>query len=216
MLDLVSSVTEIDWSDVEEVERRSHQVLHTLASHDEVLRTTLSTVADRPELMDLCEHYDILDKIVLFDDPDRGVRIRLHVFLPGYFDRPHNHRWSYASLILKGSYRHYLYGTDENVDESIDARTLKPVMVRRESVGSLYTLHHSMVHAVVAEPYTMSLVIRGPAVKERFIVMDRKTGKSWWQFGAKNESRAITQGKRMTRERFAKISEIIAAGDVFN
>ena len=35
-----------------------------------------------------------------------------------------------------------------------------------------------------AEPHTVSLIIRGPAVKDRFLVMDRKTGQSWWQYGA--------------------------------
>jgi hypothetical protein len=214
MNDLMSSVAEIDWADVEEVESRSKQVLHALAARDDVLRATLSSVAARPELMDLCEHYDILDKIVLFDDPDRGVRIRLHVFLPGYFDRPHNHRWSYTSLILKGSYRHYLYGTDEDLDVTVDARTLAPLMVRQETVGSLYTLHHSMVHAVVAEPYTVSLIVRGPAVKDRFIVMDRTTGESWWQFGAKSEPKAEAEAKRMTPDRLAMISARITSDGV--
>src|SRR5205823_774714 len=65
--------------------------------------------------------------------------------------------------------------------------SLDAVMVRQETAGSAYALHHSMVHAVVAEPHTVSLVIRGPAVKDRFLVMDRKTGQSWWQYGAAQE-----------------------------
>src|SRR5699024_9604370 len=115
-----------------------------------------------------------------------GFRVRLHVFLPGYFDRPHNHRWSYASTILHGDYRHYLFGNVE-LNELTTLRNLDAVMVRQEQVGSAYALHHSTVHAVVAEPYTVSLVVRGPAVKDRFLVMDRKTGESWWQYGAKQE-----------------------------
>jgi hypothetical protein len=115
--------------------------------------------------------YDFLDKLVLWDDPT-GFRVRLRVFLPGYFDRPRNHRWSYASRVLMGQYRHILFG-DVDLDEHVDPAALTPVMVCWEQAGSSYVLHDSMVHAVVAEAYTVSLVIRGPAVKDRFLVMDR-------------------------------------------
>ena len=38
-----------------------------------------------------------------------------------------------------------------------------------------------LVHAVVAEPYTIdTLLVRGPAVKDRFLVMGRHTGETWW------------------------------------
>jgi hypothetical protein len=60
---------------------------------------------------------------------------------------------------------------------------LEAVMVREEPVGQMYAPSPLDVHAVVAEPYTVSLVIRGPAVMDRFLIMDRKTGKSWWQYG---------------------------------
>jgi len=45
-----------------------------------------------------------------------------------------------------------------------------------------------MVHAVVAEPFTVSLVVRGPAVKNRFLVMDRKTGEELVAVRAAQES----------------------------
>jgi hypothetical protein len=58
-----------------------------------------------------------------------------------------------------------------------------------------------MVHAVVAKPYTVSLVIRGPAVKARFLVMDRQTGASWWQYGGTQELNHEAAEKRMSVER---------------
>jgi hypothetical protein len=166
-----------------------------------------------PELLALAEHYDILDKIVLWDDAT-GFRVRLHVFLPGYFDRPHNHRWSYASTILRGQYRHYLFGNVE-LDEDVLPRDLEAVMVRQEKVGDTYALHHSMIHAVVAEPFTVSLVVRGAAVKDRFLVMDRRTGESWWQYGAKQESAEDAEQKRMSVERFREIRSQLDEWDVF-
>jgi hypothetical protein len=88
-------------------------------------------------------------------------------------------------------------------------------MVREERVGSAYALHHSMVHAVVAEPHTVSLVVRGPAVKDRFLVMDRKTSESWWQYGAKRESAEDAAKKRMSVERFREMRGLLDEWGVF-
>jgi hypothetical protein len=192
---------EDDWGDIDAVETTTRKVLDALTDDRSVIRSILRDLPRRPELLALCEHYDILDKIVLWDDPT-GFRVRLHIFLPGYFDRPHNHRWSYASTILRGQYRHYLFGNVE-LDEHVQPRDLDAVLVRQEQVGDAYALHHSMVHAVVAEPFTVSLVVRGPAVKDRFLVMDRKTGESWWQYGAGQESAEDASKKRMSVERFS-------------
>lgn len=176
----------LDWNDIDAVEHATRKALTQLADDPDLIRAALLELPDRPELLALCEHYDILDKIVLYQD-DAGLRVRLHIFLPGYFDRPHNHRWSYASRIVRGEYRHYLFG-DLDVDAEPEPGSLAALQVRQEQVGDSYALHHTMVHAVVAEPYTVSLVIRGPAVKERFLVMDRGTGERWWQYGAEQET----------------------------
>lgn len=79
----------------------------------------------------------------------------------------------------------------------IDVAELQPRMIRRESSGDFYTLHHNMIHSVTAEPYTTSLIVRGPAVKDRFLVTDRVTGQAWWQYGAITESRDDADRKRM-------------------
>ncbi|RJO69784.1 hypothetical protein D5S18_28190 [Nocardia panacis] len=204
-LDLAAAkVCGIDWNDIDEVERASFEFFEEVAADPAIVRSRLWGLPNQPELLTLCEHYDILDKIVLFNDDDSGVRIRLHVFLPGYFDRPHNHRWSYASRILRGQYRHYLFGNAE-VDDQIDPVKLPVLQVREEPVGVGYALHHTMVHAVVAEPFTVSLVVRGPAVKDRFLVGDRATGEVWWQYGAGQESPEESFKKRMTPERFQEL-----------
>ena len=197
-----------DWDDIDAVEAAARKVLDALAGDPGVIRTVLRDIRRTPALLALSEHYDILDKIVLHDDP-AGFRVRLHVFLPGYFDRPHNHRWSYASTILRGSYRHYLFG-NVDLDEDIAPGSLDEVMVRQETAGSTYALHHSMVHAVVAEPYAVSLVVRGPAVKDRFLVMDRKTGESWWQYGAAQEPTEDAAKKRMSADHFGELSGLLA------
>ena len=210
---IIEPLRSLDWEDTDAVEAATVKALAMLTSRRRMLRDILVDLPERPDLLGLCEHYDILDKIVLHDDPS-GVRVRLHIFFPGYFDRPHNHRWSYASTILRGQYRHYLFG-DADLDETVDPASLKALMVRDEQPGSTYALHHTMVHAVVAEPYTVSLVIRGPAVKDRFLVMDRKTGQSWWQYGAGQEPAYDAEQKRMSVERLAELTNSLREWDLF-
>jgi hypothetical protein len=210
---IIEPLHSLDWEDADAVEHTCRKALTTLSEDPETIRRALLALPQRPDLLKLCEHYDILDKIVLHDD-ESGVRLRLHVFLPGYFDRPHNHRWSYASRILRGEYRHYLFG-DAELDTQIDPASLKALLVRQERVGSAYALHHTMVHAVVAEPYTVSIVLRGPAVKDRFLVMDRKTGKSWWQYGASQESADSAMQKQMSLERLTELAGWLRDWDLF-
>jgi hypothetical protein len=210
---IVEPLRSLDWEDIDAVEDACRKALTTLLDDPRVIREALLALPERLSLLRLCEHYDILDKIVLHDD-ESGVRLRLHIFLPGYFDRPHNHRWSYASTILRGQYRHHLFG-DAELDVRIDPASLKALIVRQEQVGNAYALHHTMVHAVVAEPYTVSLVIRGPAVKNRFLVMDRKTGESWWQYGANQESASSAEQKRMSVERLHELTGWLRDWDLF-
>ncbi len=209
MEDLFKMLTNLDWENTDDVNSSTQTLLNEFAHNKANIKSLLESVTTKTELLSLCEHYDILDKIVLYSDKVVGFRMRLHVFLPGYYDRPHNHRWSYSSVILRGSYRHFLYGSDNNFDEHVSVQNLKPLMVREEQVGSTYTLHHSMVHSVVAQPYTVSLVIRGPAVKDRFLVTDKKTNETWWQYGAKYETQKEREIKAMSLERLEAVIEKI-------
>jgi predicted metal-dependent enzyme (double-stranded beta helix superfamily) len=211
--ELVRPLRDLDWDNLEDVSGVSAQVLQDLADHPDALKGALLALPDRPELATMCEHYDILDKAVLYNDPVTGFRVRLHVFLPGYFDRPHNHRWTYASRIMEGGYRHVLYGTDERFDDGVDPRKLAPLLLTRVNAGDMYTLHHSMIHAITdAVPHTTTLVLRGPAVKDRFVVTDRHTGESWWQYGNKHEDPAVAKAKRMTPERLTQVTDRVLSG----
>ncbi|QOC89660.1 hypothetical protein [Micromonospora craniellae] len=202
MDDLLAEISKLDWNDLPAVTAASDTLLTRLDTERDLLRGLVDGALADPNLLRLCEHYDILDKIVIHDDPT-GWRLRLHVFLPGYFDRPHNHRWSYVSRILHGSYTHTLYGTEDLLGDTIDPATLIPRMIRTEQPGDTYTLHHTMIHSVVAEPHTTSLIVRGPAVKDRFVVTDRHTGQAWWQYGAASEDPIEAARKRMTDEQAA-------------
>jgi hypothetical protein len=209
---LYAPLTGLDWSDLTAVTAASTKVLDQLTADRVLLGELTDMVVDTPHLTRLCEHYDILDKIVLHDDSD-GWRIRLHVFLDGYFDRPHNHRWTYTSRILTGSYTHVLYGTDQEFTDEVDVAALSPRLVRIEEPGDTYTLHHSMIHSVTAHSEAVTLIVRGPAVKDRFVVTDRATGKAWWQYGAATETPEAAAAKRMTNEQLRnRITALRTAG----
>lgn len=195
--EMFSPLSALNWNDVSSVNAAATKLLDQLAGDRAILADLVERVPDDAHIASLCEHYDILDKLVLHDDPT-GWRLRLHVFLDGYFDRPHNHRWTYASRILTGSYTHTLYGTDHDFTDQVDVSALAPCMVRIEEPGDTYTLHHSMIHSVTAHGEAVTLIVRGPAMKDRFVVTDRTSGQAWWQYGSASETPEAAAAKRMT------------------
>jgi hypothetical protein len=203
-VDILSEKTK-DLSKVsfEEFSKQSKSILQELATNKQLLEQLLLDLPRNEELFSYSEHYDILDKIVLFINSDLQIRLRLHVFADDYYDRPHNHRWSYSSYILSGGYLHTIFAPDSPCDE-IGISELYPIMIRQEEKGNFYTLHHSQYHSVVASPGTVTLVLRGSSVKERFRVMDRATHASWWQYGAQQEENEEKQKKRMNFAQYEK------------
>lgn len=187
----------LDWSDAAVVAAACAPVLRSLGGDKPVLRAMVNG-ARSGALAVLCEHYDILDKLVLHSDA-AGVRIRLHLFADGYFDRPHTHRWPYTTIILRGSYEHNLFTILEDARDG-EIPTLRPIMSRVEAIGDSYTLMPGIAHSVKAMPGTVSLIIRGPAVADKFLVTDRQTGEAWWQYGAANESADAQRRKRMSSD----------------
>jgi predicted metal-dependent enzyme (double-stranded beta helix superfamily) len=215
MSDWADSLERLDWANLQEMSEVTGAVLRNLAASPAHLKELLGALAGNEKLLSMCEHYDLLEKLVLFYDERSDCRLRLHVFLPGYFDRPHNHRWSYSSIVLRGSYKHFIYGPDDHLSDQVDVESLRPVMIHQLHAGDVYTLHHGMIHSVIAEPYTVTLILRGPAEKERFVVMDRVAKKAWWQQGMALESAEERSEKVMTRAHFelvrSKLEDLIFA-----
>lgn len=212
--ELFTSLTDLDWNDLLTVTAAATRLLDRLDSDRAILGQLASQIRESPGLVGLCEHYDILDKLVLHDDIS-GWRLRMHVFLYGYFDRPHNHRWTYTSRILSGSYTHTLYGGDHGFTDKVDVPVLLPRQVRVEEPGDTYTLHHSMIHSVMAHGETVTLIVRSPAVKDRFVVTDRVTGKAWWQYGAATESAESAAAKRMSIDQIGDRIATLKSSGIF-
>ena len=211
----LASLTAIDWEQPGSILDGCAPLFDAIAHDPHLLPTMLDRVTGDAHLADMCERYDFLDKLVLHDLADGGVRVRLHLYRSGYFDRPHNHRWSFASNIVRGQYRHRIFGRDDHFDETTDPDALVPIHERIEWPGDHYTLHHTSVHTVQAEADTISLLVRGPAAKDRFLILDREAGGFFWVYGAADETPEQRAAKRMTQpqlgETIARVRDLIGA-----
>jgi len=143
--ELIAPLRTVNWAALEDVSSLLEATLRSLTAQPAMVGALFSSAEHDPSLAALCEHYDLLDRIVFHND--QQFRLRLHVFHPGYFDRPHSHRWSYSSLILAGRYRHLLYGQDDNLADTVDVSSLEPMMIGEAPTGSFYILHHSAIHS---------------------------------------------------------------------
>ncbi|MEV0453808.1 hypothetical protein [Catellatospora methionotrophica] len=200
----LTGLTRIDWNDTASVLAGSTTLFDAAATEPDLLPALMQRLPGDPHLAPMCERYDFLDKLVLADLPDPGIRIRLHRYRDGYFDRPHNHRWTFASNILRGQYRHRIYGSDDTFTEDLDPDTLVPIQERIERAGDHYVLHHTSVHTVQAEADTLSLLVRGPAAKERFLIHDREQRKFFWVYGQAAETPQQRAAKQMTKAQLAE------------
>ncbi len=206
--------TFIDWNDIDKAREQSREILLELAADKSALGELVTRARETDDLFDKCEHHRLLDKLVVYDALDRGMRIRVHLSTSDHKDRPHDHRFSFTTLILRGHYRHVrhqlLSGTGAQVSnlsqDDFDAEDaglhVAPRFVTTESAGSCYTLHHSEIHTTFTSPLTVSLFLRGPAEKERSIITDRATGQAWWRYGEAQEKESRRGAKCISRDYF--------------
>lgn len=199
-----AALKQIDWDDTTSILHGCTPLFDALANDPALLNTLVARVADDAHLADMCEGYDFMHKLVLYDAAELKVRLRLHVYQAGFFDRPHNHRWSFASHILRGGYVHCIFGRDDQFGEDTDPNGLRPIHERLERPGVTYALHHTSVHTVQAEADTISLLIRGPSAKQRFLILDAATDSFFWVYGAAQESPEQRASKRLTPDQLSQ------------
>jgi hypothetical protein len=214
MLDVLDRLS-IDWTDLEKATATTDALLHELAGDKSALRELVDRAVEDDELFAQCECHRLLDKLVIYDGLERGFRVRLHLSTSDHLDRPHDHRFSFSSLILAGAYKHVRHRMIGKVDESaidpevendfeaVGARArVEPYFATIEDAGSFYTIHHSVIHTTIMEDNTVSLFIRGPAEKDRSLITDRETGDLWWRRGSEMESPERRARKVMGRGRY--------------
>jgi hypothetical protein len=202
---LLGRLRALDWNDLDQLAADVTPLLEELATDKAWLANAMDTLLDDPHLAPMCERLAELDKLVLLDDPLSKARIRMHVFRQGYFDRPHNHRFWFATRILTGAYRHTIYGDFPDVTPDIDVHSITPKIIKFERAGAGYVIGDTLVHSVAAVTNTVTLTVRGPARKDRMIIIDQQAGRAWWVFGAQYEDNAEIEQRILGRDRLAEI-----------
>ena len=204
--ELFEARSPVDWDDAAGPLELAEAIFDKVAASPETL---VSLVEALPLQDGNAESFPALDKLVLWQSPDAEVRLRLHVFFPGYADRTHNHRWSFVSRILSGGYVHSLYGAEQDVLREVGGgREPRVVYAGHVQAGSTYFLHHSLVHSLRTDEVAVSLILRGPSTKTDYFTVT--PAETLWSTGAARESSEERAAKAMTtegRERVLRVLE---------
>jgi len=200
--DIIKYLEKSNWRNLGEIDFYNRSVLEKLFNDREIINLFLENILQEKYLISLAEHYDFFDKLVLYVDKKDRFRIRLHIFTGDKSTkyRPHCHRWAYSSVILHNGYKHFIYGTEDQINENTNIKDLNPILIREEKTGSIYTLDHKVFHSIEAEANTVSVIIRGPAVKDRFLIFEKLTNKKWWEYGRGSETIEEIKRKQVSIE----------------
>lgn len=163
----------------------------------EPIKDLIRDLPNRPDLLEKCERLVLLKKLVLADED--GYRLRFHIFNDAVEDLPHNHRFPFTAMILKGGYRHFIYGSEAEV-KKLDGKRAEPLYIREERAGSIYTISEKAVHCAVAEPGTISLMIRGEPKLETALITDPGSNSIRRHHGAATRSSEIAAKDTMPYE----------------
>ena len=226
----------LDWTDFDEASRVSGEIVQQLAADRALLRRLVLSVQRDERLRFLAEKHDELNYIVLYDALDRGIRIRLHRFSKGLEDTPHNHRFSFSSALLSGSYVHTLFQVErldgdegqqpwrlhqpEGTHVGIGVRELpvaglEPQLATVQAAGSSYSLHHSTIHktAMPVED-AFSVFCRGPAMKPCALQLQPEVKTYRWKFGQAHETPRVVADRKMTDQEFDRYVETLESAAV--
>jgi len=193
----------VDWDDLEQAAELTREIAHRIGDDRALLGALVDRAAVLPELREKCEIHSLDDKIVIWDEPEKGLRIRLRLANTKQYERVHNHRFSFTAYLLNSTYYHTLYATDQPLDETADVTRFWPRSVREERTGDILTLHHEQLHTTLTDPDTISLMIQSPAQKRRAFMIRRSDGEVWWRVGAADEDEDRRREVRVSDERLA-------------
>jgi len=192
---ILEALEQPDWTNIAAFSRQVEAPLRALGSDPEHLLWLIDRARRTPRLRAMAERFDYISQIVLSDELKAGYRLRLHIYGDVQHDWPHNHRWPLANLLLHGRLTQSAY--DPCVIDQCEggARNLRPVIVTERRAGDFYALREDVVDVVLGAPGSIALLVRGPAVRDEFIMFDRGADRWWTRRGAAQESRAELAAK---------------------
>jgi hypothetical protein len=226
---LFDEVEELDWNDLRRAGAIAERLLRSFANDKALFRTVLLAVKDDPYLWSKCEEDVVEDKIVLWDDKEKGLRLRLRMSTAPQERLAHSHRFSFSNLVLHGSYLHWAYDLRGSFNETTRPDDFVTLFVHEDRAGDCFTIHHDALHSTpFAQPETVSLVLRGNPVKRRAPVMFKekrtrrqafqravaphgiaevepaqaKVGDLFWRVGEEDESVERRAERQMSADRY--------------
>ncbi|MEU6073687.1 hypothetical protein [Micromonospora sp. NPDC047074] len=209
----MESLPVVRWDDIEAAAEVAERIARRIGEDKEVLRLLVDRVLRTPELREQCACHALDDKIVIWDEPEKGLQIQLRLANTSQYERVHNHRYSFTALILAGAYNHTLYATDQPLDETADVTRFWPHFLREEQAGRCITLDHEQLHTTTTEPETVLLVIQSTAQKQRAFVLRQDDGTVSYRHGAAEETAERRAEMRMSDERLQHwITRLYALG----
>jgi hypothetical protein len=224
-------IAPIDWEDIEQAATITQRILRDFAADKACFRELLKVVPDDPYLWSKCEEDVVEDKIVLWDDVEKNLRIRLRMSTARQERLAHSHRFSFSNLVLRGRYIHWHYAATDSFDARTRLDDVVTVAQHEDKAGDCFTIHHDALHSTpFTEVGTVSLVLRGNPVKDRAPVMFKESrgreealrglrdsqttqsvdiepavaeaGTVFYRVGEKDESAQRRSERQMTRDKF--------------
>lgn len=171
-VELFKNIKKINWDDLPAAAALTQPLIREFAEDKALFRRLLFAVEHDPYLWAKCEEDVVEDKIVLWDDIEKGLRIRLRMSTAHQQQLAHNHRFSFTNLVLRNTYLHRNYVARGGFDENTLPEDVQPVMLHEDRAGDCFTIHHNALHSTpFTQLGTISLVLRGNPVKDRAPVM---------------------------------------------
>lgn len=189
----------LDWDDIGAIHHANTTILRRLAT-PRILGSMVRSMAASAALIEMSEQFVSFTKLVLLDDIQSGVRVRLHLFSDAMAEEAHNHRNSFTTHVLRGHYTHILYG---NVSQPGVLDAPQPRLVYEQHADHGYTIHHEFVHSTYAVPNTASLVLQGPRMRKDFQIKNLKTGATRTRVGHLAAQGAIQESGESKLDRAA-------------
>ncbi|MEU6353625.1 hypothetical protein ABZ896_30585 [Streptomyces sp. NPDC047072] len=157
----------LDDGDLRLAHRRSREILLRLGADRPLLTQLVGEIEHDPQRMTESEVHPLINRLVIYQDDARGFQIRLHMS-PGARELvPHDHKYTFTTLVLAGAYLHVWRRRTDAGEGEFTAEDLQPGLITVERPGSCYTLGHPLVHQTVMLPGTVTLFMRGPRAKPR-------------------------------------------------
>jgi hypothetical protein len=194
----------VDWSNLERAHEIGTFVMRSLTENKPLFRRLIDAALYHPVLWPKCESHRLDYKIVIWDAPEKNFRIRIRMYRESQYERIHDHRFSFTTLVLRGGHRESFWAPRISVSDTSKLSDFAQLFVREEVTDRVFTIHHTAFHSTLVTPDSISLVFRGPAEKDRSFLIgkEKETGNVWWRYSQFDETKARRQHVEMTPDVF--------------